>query len=217
MEKKTAFKDLSRKAKVQYIWDYYRWHIIVAVCVIGFIISLIVHYVTDKESVLDILMVSTITPYSDNTTSTNEFFEQEGFSDKEQEISIDTSVLVSDNAEHTVDYANDENISLKLAFGGTDIFFAPEFIFERYANQGCIMPLTEYLSEEEIAQYDDILVYATDSETHETVPCGVQLTNNKWLSSNGYYTGTVYFGVVYATDAKDTAVDFFHYVMNYNQ
>ena len=26
MEKKTAFKDLSRKAKVQYIWDYYRWH-----------------------------------------------------------------------------------------------------------------------------------------------------------------------------------------------
>lgn len=30
MEKKAAFKDLSRKAKVQYIWDYYRWHIVAA-------------------------------------------------------------------------------------------------------------------------------------------------------------------------------------------
>ena len=30
MEKYAAFKDLSRKAKVQYIWDYYRWHIVAA-------------------------------------------------------------------------------------------------------------------------------------------------------------------------------------------
>ena len=39
MEKKTAFKDLSRKAKVQYIWDYYRWHIVVAICFVAFVIS----------------------------------------------------------------------------------------------------------------------------------------------------------------------------------
>ena len=44
MEKKTAFKDLSRKAKVQYIWDYYRWHIIAAICLVAFVISMIVHY-----------------------------------------------------------------------------------------------------------------------------------------------------------------------------
>ena len=37
MEKKTAFKDLSRKAKVQYIWDYYRWHIIAAICLVAFV------------------------------------------------------------------------------------------------------------------------------------------------------------------------------------
>ena len=54
MEKKTAFKDLSRKAKVQYIWDYYRWHIIAAICLVAFVISMIVHYAAYRESVLDI-------------------------------------------------------------------------------------------------------------------------------------------------------------------
>lgn len=39
MEKKTDFKALSNKAKVQYIWDYYKLHIlfggVIAAIVIG--------------------------------------------------------------------------------------------------------------------------------------------------------------------------------------
>ena len=51
MEKKTAFKDLSRKAKVQYIWDYYRWHIVAAICLVAFAISMIVHYASYRETI----------------------------------------------------------------------------------------------------------------------------------------------------------------------
>ncbi len=45
MEKrKLHSKTFPRKAKVQYIWDYYRWHIIVSICLVAFVISMIVHY-----------------------------------------------------------------------------------------------------------------------------------------------------------------------------
>ena len=60
-----------------------------------------------------------------------------------------------------------------------------------------------------------MIVYATDSETGETLPCGLELNDNQWLSDYGYYTGTVCFGIAYATDNKGNAVDFFHYVMNW--
>ena len=96
MEKKTAFKDLSKKAKVQYIWDYYRWHIIVAICLVAFVISMIVHYATYKESALDIVMVNTLNPYEESISSTDEFFQQEKFTDKE-EISVDTSITFSED------------------------------------------------------------------------------------------------------------------------
>ena len=69
MEKKTAFKDLSRKAKVQYIWDYYRWHIVAAICLVAFAISMIVHYASYRESVLDIVMVNTLDPYEESVSS----------------------------------------------------------------------------------------------------------------------------------------------------
>ena len=212
MEKKTAFKDLSKKAKAQYIWDYYRWHIIIAICLVAFIISMIVHYATYKESVLDIIMVNIVNPYADEVPSTDEFFEQEGFASNE-EITIDTSITFSEDDNYSTNYYSDQNLTLKLSVGGADVLFAPEFVFQQYADAGCFMPLTDYLTEEELEQYNDIIVYATDSETGETLPCGLKLTDNKWLSDYGYYTGTVYFGIAYASDNKDNAIDFFHYIM----
>ena len=154
MEKKTAFKDLSRKAKVQYIWDYYRWHIIAAICLVAFVISMIVHYAAYRESVLDIVMVNTLNPYEESVSSTDEFFEQEGFTKKE-EVTVDTSITFSDDDNYSTNYYSNQKLTLKLSVGDADV-----------------------------------------------------------LSDYGYYTGTVCFGIAYATDNKGNAVDFFHYVMN---
>ena len=111
MEKKTAFKDLSRKAKVQYIWDYYRWHIIAAICLVAFVISMIVHYAAYRESVLDIVMVNTLNPYEENVSSTDEFFEQEGFTKKE-EVTVDTSITFSDDDNYSTNYYSDQELTL---------------------------------------------------------------------------------------------------------
>ena len=149
MEKKTAFKDLSRKAKVQYIWDYYRWHIIVAICLVAFVISMIVHYATYRESVLDIVMVNTLNPYEESVSSTDEFFKQEGFTKKE-EVTVDTSITFSDDDNYSTNYYSDQKLTLKLSVGGADVLFAPEFVFQQYADAGSLMPLTDYLTADEL-------------------------------------------------------------------
>ncbi len=127
MEKKTAFKDLSRKAKVQYIWDYYRWHIIAAICLVAFVISMIVHYAAYRESVLDIVMVNTLNPYEESVSSTDEFFEQEGFTKKE-EVTVDTSITFSDDDNYSTNYYSNQKLTLKLSVGDADVLFAPEFV-----------------------------------------------------------------------------------------
>ena len=67
--------------------------------------------------------------------------------------------------------------------GGADVLFAPEFVFQQYADVGSLMPLTDYLTADELEQYKDMIVYATDSETGETFPCGLELNDNQWLSA----------------------------------
>ena len=44
MEKKADFHSLSRKAKVQYVWDYYKWPIAAAIAALCFVIYLIYHH-----------------------------------------------------------------------------------------------------------------------------------------------------------------------------
>lgn len=216
-EEKKVFKTLSRGAKAQYIWDYYRWHIIITVCVIAAAIALIVHYATYKDTVLDIIMVNINDPYSDHEAATDDFFAREGFSSADEKITLDTSITYSEDDAYSTNYYSDQNLTLKLSVGGSDILFAPEFVYTQYADGGSMMPLSQFLSEDELAEYEDILVYATDSETGEKVACGVELKENDWLSQNGFYDDAVCFGVVYGASHQENAADFFRYVLGMEQ
>ena len=193
-------------AKQRYNRDYYRWHIVAAICLVAFAISMIVHYASYRESVLDIVMVNTLDPYEESVSSTDEFFEQEGFTKKE-EVTVDTSITFSDDDNYSTNYYSDQKLTLKLSVGGADVLFSPEFVFQQYADVGSLMPLTDYLTADELEQYKDMIVYATDSETGETFPCGLELNDNQWLSDYGYYTGTICFGIAYAANNKENAVD----------
>ena len=49
MEKKTDFKALSNKAKVQYIWDYYKLHILFGGVIAAIVIGLGYHFITYRK------------------------------------------------------------------------------------------------------------------------------------------------------------------------
>lgn len=58
MEKKADFHSLSRKAKVQYVWDYYKWPIAAAIAALCFVIYLIYHYATYRDPLLNVIMMN---------------------------------------------------------------------------------------------------------------------------------------------------------------
>ncbi len=212
MEKKTDLKTLSNKAKIQYIWDYYRWYIIGGICVVAALISLIHHFATYKESIMDIVMVNVNDPYQDNT-GLDEFYELTGLDPENDEILIDSSLVYSLVETDSTNYYNEQALMVKLAAGETDLFFAPEQVFQTYADWGYLLDLSTVLTTEELDKYSDILVYGTDEETNTTFPCGVILENNDWLVENNYYSGTCYFGIMVNSKAPELALEFFHYIM----
>ena len=94
MEKKTDFKALSCKAKAQYIFDYYKWPILIWIIVLIILIKVIIHFVTYKEPVLNVTMVNCYqTAENTDTSSFDDFFEKEGF-DAGKKKEPDTKNLV---------------------------------------------------------------------------------------------------------------------------
>ena len=218
MVKKTSIKDLKGKARIEYIWDYYKLPILAAICVIAFIIYMIVHFVTYKETALEIFMVNTTNQNTEEVAaSTDEFFQQEGLSSKDEEIFIDTSIQFSEDMGDSTNYYSNQSLTVKFAVGGGDILFAPDYVFNTYAASSAMMPLTDILTDDELEQYKDILVYTTEEESGETYPCGVTLTDNEWLLTHHFYPEgeTLYLGIGYNSKSPEIARDFFHYILTF--
>ena len=58
------------------------------------------------------------------------------------------------------------------------------------------------LPEDIMEKYADKLVYATDEETKEEYPCGIEITGNEWTKETGLYSGECVIGAAYG-DARD--------------
>ena len=218
MEKKTSIKDLKGKARIEYIWDYYKLPILVVICVIAFVIYMIVHFVTYKETALEIFMINTTNQNTEEVAaSTDEFFQQEGLSGKDEEIFIDTSIQFSEDMGDSTNYYSNQSLTVKFAVGGGDILFAPDYVFNTYAASSAMIPLTDILTDDELDQYKDILVYTTEEESGETYPCGVALTDNEWLLTHHFYPEgeTLYLGIGYNSKSPETARNFFHYILTF--
>ena len=58
LKEKIDLKALSKKERIGYIWDYYRFHILFSVVGIVMVCSLVSNWINYKKPILDIIMVN---------------------------------------------------------------------------------------------------------------------------------------------------------------
>ncbi len=214
MEAKPNFKEMSTQKKVGYVWDYYRYHILGTIVAIAILVSIVHHYATLKESVFDMMFLNAMDIEQPENLTT--FFEQMGFDTETQEISVNTSMGFTISGDGYVDdpYTT-QAVAAMFTVGDLDMFAAPSQIYNAYAAVGYLADLRVIFTDEELAQFEEQLVYVTLSETGEEIPCGFDLTDNAWVKESGYYSGECYFGITSNGDGSDLARDFLMYVLTY--
>lgn len=214
MEKKTDFKALSGKAKVQYIWDYYRLRILVVVLVAAFVIYLIYHYATYRDPLLNVIMINVNDSMSADAGGFDEFLEAGGYDLKNNPISLNASLNFPENQEYTMTYNDYQVLTMMVAAGGQDLFFGTGEVFLDYAEAGALIDLRTVLSEETLAKYEDCLVYSTEEGATDPYPCAVRLSDNEWIQKYNYYD-TCYFGIFYQSEKQDVSGEFAEFLLNY--
>lgn len=213
MEKKTDFKSLSNKAKVQYIWDYYRWPIILVIIAVGFVGSIIHHYATYRDPLLNIIMINCQDPYGADDAGYDEFLAAYGYDAKENPISLLSSLHFSDG-EYSLSYNDYQVLTTMIAAGNQDLFLGTGDVFLDYAEQGALLDLSTMLPANILEKYEDHLIYSTDAGESEPYPCAIELTDNEWIQKNNYYD-TCYFGIFYQNQNPDACRQFAEFLLSY--
>ena len=215
MEAKPDLKAMSTQKKLEYIWDYYRFHILGIIVLVITAISIIHHYATIKTSVLDMIFLNAY-PSEEGVAPFDEFLKQQGYDPNNYEVYVTTSLgyaLTEDSYQE--DYYTNQGLSAMFATGELDIFTTPPQVLNDFASYGYVSDLRDFFSEKELASFGDMVIYTTLLETGEEFPSALNLTGNEWFIANDYYDDGCYLAISNYTDTPELTKEFILYVLNY--
>lgn len=214
MEKKPDFKAMSTKTKIGYVWDYYKWHIIGTIAAASFVISMVHHYVTYRDPLLNVIMINCNDSYSADSSGFDEFQEIYGYDPEEYPISLASFFFAEGDDAAASSYTDYQALTTLIAAGDQDLFFGTGNVYSTYCEQGALLDLSTVLSPALLEEYEDCLIYSTAGGEVDPYPCAIELTDNEWLRKNNYYD-TCRFGIFYHNQNIDACREFAEFLLTY--
>ncbi|MFR4706772.1 MAG: hypothetical protein ACLT96_12835 [Roseburia faecis] len=204
-------KELHGTDKVWYLVQYYGLQTVVALAVIGILAFLIVHYVTQKDTALEIMAVNAIQS-ADNPAGDsgyyNGFLKENGLDPDKSEVLVSSNLGASANENDGASAESIQMIQSLFMTQSVDVFFADYDFFYSLGEFDYLADIREYLPEELLEKYKDDLVYVKSTETGKKYPIGIKLEKNAWVKETGWYPDTCVVGLAEGLKNKDLAVKF---------
>ncbi len=241
-ERDAVLKHGTWKQKAAYIWEYYKWHIIIPIVVIIAIVSFIINVITAPDILLNGVMLNVF--HTEASVSTDElltdFYKKQEIDSKEEKINLNTSLYYS------VDdiSGNYQSLQALMAWHGAgqlDFLSGDVSALTDLAYRSYFIDLRECLTEEQIAAYEPYFLYidydfllersekvnnmedvssleypdsAKPEEMSDPIPVMIDMTQSKKL--NEVYDGlsdTLAFGITSDKEHKEMVSAFLDYLM----
>lgn len=217
---RSKLKSMSFPEKADYIWTYYKAPILISVCVLALIISTVYHFLTNNQESIMYSMVLNANIQEMNSEESNlfdDYLEKRGYDPKKYTVTQNTSMIInpSENGNNT-DPQTYAVLAALLMSSTVDNLLTDEETFRFISDAGYIMPLSDYLSEEKISQYEseNRIVYGVDPETQKSTAYGIRLDGSQIIGNSPMFTKTPVFGMIYAAPNEETSLDFLDYLLN---
>ena len=163
-ERRAVWENGTLKQKALYIWDYYKWYIIVPIIVVSVIIWYIVHLLTATDTLFQGVFLNAYSLETDTITTEllHDYYELQGIDTKEEEINLNTSLYYTAGN----DNANYETLQVLMAWSAAkqlDFIAGDSASINELAYKGYLVDLREVLSEEQLAKYEPYFLYIHQS------------------------------------------------------
>ena len=214
-EQHKKMKGKGLKEKLAYFWEYYRFATIVTLVVIFFVGNLIYTIATAKDSAFYAVFVNGYTDM-DTEEYMNGFNEYAQIDTKKYSTTLETNYTLDENSTDTYTIANIQKLTAQVAAKQLDVMVADSDTFNRYAGNGYLGDLRQFIPEDTLSAYSDRFIYTDipDDEVSEEVPVGIQIADAPLLQETQAYAGQdeVYFGVFINSQHGDNAGKFLEYI-----
>lgn len=201
-----TLKRLEPKARIQFIWDYYRLPIIAAAVGLALLITAVGLNLGRGEVAMYAVFVNTDqTGLEPDAALLDAVLEEAGTDMGKKHIDITANLYLGQDGT----YDGETIMVLAALFGisDLDLFAADEAVFRRYADQNAFADLSKLIEPELLGEHERDLYYY-DTEDGQRVLGGIVLHPGSVLHRAGYYHADVVIGAAINGENLDVAVQF---------
>lgn len=226
------------KAKIRYIWNYYKLPIIF-VCIVIYIIGYILYgHLTEKNQILSAAFVNFVPGEKLSEQLGNGFLDAQKINDSRNEVRLYKGLYLTDNENnpnHEYTYASRMKILGAIDSESLDVVFMNKEAFDAFSQNGYLCDLEKLLQQKnpglykevspflqtntEILNDNSIDIYLDPSVTYSAetkeYPMGLDISESVYLKNAGM-NGTVYLGVISNSPHLSEAVSYIDYLFNSN-
>ena len=228
-----SVKDVQGKAKIGYIWAYYKFPIIIGCVFLYIAVSMLHGFLTRKDTVLYTALVNVpdTIPAGELTT---DFLDYLGADKSKNEVVLYEGLHLTDDEaspDYAYVYASNTKLTAVISAGQLDVVLMDREAFDLLSARGCLCDMEKLLLEEAPDLYEalrsrlavntviiednafDVQLDAdvTYRAVTEEYPMGIDLTGFPLLPE-GKISGALYLGVISNAPHTDTAVAYLRYL-----
>jgi len=212
-----ALKPLSWKDRVDYIWTYYKWTLVIVFMVIVLVGPLFAGLHNSRiEQLYNGALANVM------VTDEGEYYITDGWRDelgghkKWSDCTLISSYFQSyeDSTDAVSEYNAIMTIVVRLLMGDLDYLIMDNYAMTYFISEGTFAPLGDVLPEEMLAQYEEKLVYAVN-ENDEQFPVAIDLTDTDFIKDNGISTDFVYIAFPENSHNAELNDEFLQYLFNW--
>lgn len=198
-------KKMSRKEKIEYIWDYYKIHIIATLIAIVAVSSFVYSYVTKVEYVFNLTILC-----NDMDENARVNLEKQitnyvvGKGEKRKRAAVEVMPITDTGNSSPMTAQYMQKFMVKLAAGEIDLVIFDRSMLETYTKQEALVKLDDIVNDKSVQGVSDNTkgVYAVEAD------------NNKILKDVGFNTKDKLVGIISSGKQKEKAVSVLKWMVN---
>lgn len=213
LTEKEKLKGMSHSSKFAYLWEYYKYHALIIVLVIGFAVYLIHNIMTpDVETKLYAAIIdNTISDevWEQYQTEVSDYLELDP---KTEDAVLNYSYYFNGDAEYAMNMQT--AFVTYVSAGQIDVMIAPESQFKNYAFNGFADKLYDNLPTDLYSDLTDYLYVTSTEDDSEENAYGIYLTDTKLFRENADNSDPYILGIVANSNHKNNAIEFIRMLFN---
>lgn len=197
-----SYKQLDKKKKVEHIWYYYKWFIIIGIGTVFLFTFLTMDFINKPDYVFNTAVLAGTVDYDSLSLLEQDLTKELIGEDRgKKEASFDIYQLTTKNGVLELDYNQLQKFFVKLSAKEIDVMILPEGIYNQYKDRGMFIDLTQ--------------LEGFDKEKYNMLnPYMISLKNSDNINKVFKTSTELFMGIPVTTENKEMAIKGLKYLYN---